>query len=175
MLKKIKRLLYYALYYGFARHLPVSHKPYAIGAKAIRFAICKHMFAKCGRNVNVEHGADIGSGSYIEIGDNSGIGVNCTIKRAKIGNNVMIGPDVVFVTQNHRIDDPEKPLQGQGYTIDPPIEIGDNVWIGTRAIILPGKKIGKNAVIGAGSVVTKDVPDYAVFAGNPAKLIRLRR
>jgi maltose O-acetyltransferase len=171
----MKRLICYVLYYFFARHLPISYKPYALGAKIIRYWICKGMFARCGKNVNIEHGADIGSGRHIEIGDNSGIGINCVVKRAIIGNNVMMGPDVVFLNQSHRFDNPDKPLQQQGYVEYDPIVIGDNTWIGTRVIVLPGRKIGKCAIIGAGAVVTKDVPDYAIVAGNPAKTIHFRK
>ncbi len=175
MLGKFKKVFFYMLYYGFAKHLPISYKPYAFGAKYIRYWICKHLFAKCGKNVNVEHGAEIGTGKHIEIGDNSGIGVNCWIKKAVIGKNVMIGPDVVFISSNHRFDDPDRPIQEQGVIEVGPIIVGDNTWIGARAIILPGVKIGKCVIIGAGAVVTKDVPDYAIVAGNPARIIRLRK
>jgi maltose O-acetyltransferase len=134
------------------------------------------LFKKCGRNVNIEHGADIGTGRHIEIGDNSGIGINCVIKAAIIGANVMMGPDVVFISRNHNFDNPDTPLQDQGYHEGFPKVIEDNVWIGHRALILPGcVKIGKNSIIGAGAVVTKDVPAYAIVAGNPARIIRYRK
>lgn len=171
----MKRIICYFLYYFIARHLPASDMPYALGAKKIRYWICKGMFASCGKNVNIEHGANIGTGRYTEIGDNSGIGINCTVKKAIIGKNVMMGPDVVFITQNHNFSDPDRPLQEQGYIEYPPIVIGDNTWIGTRVIILPGRKVGKNCILAAGSIVTKDVPDYAIVAGNPAKTIRFRK
>jgi maltose O-acetyltransferase len=173
-MKKLIRALCYILYYGFARHLPVSYKPYACGAKKIRYGLCRHLFAKCGRNVNVEHGAEIGSGQQIEIGDNSGIGVNCFVGKAVIGRDVMMGPDVVFISANHKFDDINVPMRGRGHIKSPPITIGDDVWIGTRAIILPGRKVGKGAIIGAGAVVTKDVPDYAIVVGNPARVIKYR-
>jgi len=131
------RIFWYLLYYGFARHLPVSYKPYACGAKTIRYWICKHLFAKCGKNVNIEHGAEFGSGRQIEIGDNSGIGVNCFVGRAIIGRDVMMGPDVVFLSENHKFDDITIPMYRQGHIPTEPIVIGDDVWIGTRAIILP--------------------------------------
>lgn len=169
------RILCYFLYHFFAKHLPASTCPYAFGVKRIRYWVCKHLFAKCGRNVNIEHGAEIGSGKYIEIGDNSGIGINCVVWKAIIGKNVMMGPDVVFITQNHDFSDPDKPLQEQGFIEYEPIVVGDNTWIGTRVIILPGHKIGKCAIIGAGSVITKDVPDYTIVGGNPARTIRYRK
>ena len=170
------RLFFYILYHAFAKHLPCSNQPYSFGSKSIRYWICRHLFKKCGKKVNVERNADIGSGRYIEIGDYSGIGVNCRIGRAIIGKHVMMGPDVVFVSRNHDYTVTNRPMQGSGHICDDtPIEIEDDVWIGTRVIILPGRKIGKGAVLGAGAVITKDVPDYAIVAGNPARIIRFRQ
>lgn len=174
-MKKISLFFCYILYYFFARHLPTSYLPYAFGAKKIRYLICKSMFKKCGKNVNIEHGADIGTGRHIEIGDNSGIGVNCVVKKAIIGKDVMMGPDVVFITANHNFEDTSIPMRGTGHAPAEIIQISDDVWLGTRVIILPGIKIGKGAIIGAGSVVTKDVPDYAIVGGNPARIIRNRK
>jgi len=127
-----------------------------------------------GKNVNIEHGADFGSGRHIEIGDNSGLGVRCWIGAAVIGNDVMIGPDVVVLSASHKFDRTDIPMCQQGGEPLRPVYIGDDVWIGTWAIILPGRKIGKGAIIGAGAVVTKDVPEYAIVGGNPARVIRYR-
>jgi maltose O-acetyltransferase len=169
------RLFFYIIYHAFAKHLPCSNQSYSFGSKHIRYWVCKHLFAKCGKNVNVERNADIGSGRYIEIGDYSGIGINCRIGRAVIGKHVMMGPDVVFISRNHDYTVTERPMQGSGHIGEEvPIEIGDDVWIGTRVIILPGRKIGKGAVLGAGAVITKDVPDYAIVGGNPAGIIKFR-
>lgn len=168
------RYICYLLYYLFARHLPVSYRPYAFGAKRIRYWVCKGMFAKCGKNVNVEHGADVGSGRQIEIGDNSGIGVNCFVMRAIIGKNVMMGPDCFIVPLNHAFSDLSRPMMEQGCTASEPVCIGDDVWIGAKSIIMPGVKIGDGAIIGAGAVVTKNVPEYAIMGGNPAHIIRFR-
>jgi maltose O-acetyltransferase len=66
------------------------------------------------------------------------------------------------------------PIKYQGVTEEKSVTIGDGCWICSRVIILPGVHIGKNSVIGAGSVVTKDIPDYAIAAGNPAKVVRIR-
>ena len=159
------RALFYLLYHLFAKHLPVSHRSYALGARQVRYWAWR--LARCGKNVSVKHGADIGTGRHIEVGDNPGIGVNCVVKRAIIGRNVMMGPDVVFVPQNHEFSDAGKLLQEQGHRECDPIVIGDNTWIGTRAIIPPPRNMGKGAIVGANSVVAKDVPDYATVAGNP--------
>jgi len=169
------RVFWYLLYYGFSRHLPVSYKPYGFAAKQIRYFICRHLFAKCGKNVNVEHGAEIGSGQQIEIGDNSGIGVDCQIYGpVRIGNDVMMGPEVIVIASRHRWDRLDVAMRLQGHLRAETVTIADDVWIGTRAIILPGRKIGKGAIVGAGAVVTKDVPDYAIVGGNPARIIRYR-
>jgi len=173
-LKRMKEIFFYALYYGFARHLPCSAASYSLGSKKIRYWICKHLFAKCGKNVNIEHGADFGSGRFIEIGDNSGIGLNCRVGKAIIGKDVMMGPDVVFITGNHRFDRLDTPMWLQGSIPTDPIVIGDDVWIGTRVIILPARKVGNGAIIGAGSIVTKDVENYAIVGGNPAKVLGYR-
>ncbi|MCB9159898.1 MAG: CatB-related O-acetyltransferase [Caldilineaceae bacterium] len=86
----------------------------------------------------------------------------------------MMAPDVTIVGENHRFDRLDLPMRLQGYQRFPPVRIEDDVWIGARAIILPGVTIGQGAIIGAGAVVTKDVPAYAVCAGNPARVLRLR-
>lgn len=171
----MKRAIFYVLYYFFARHLPGSYKPYALGSKWIRYWTCKHLFARCGRNVNIEHGAVFGGGRHIEIGDDSGVGVNCMIKKAIIGNGVMMGPEVVFIVHNHRFDDIQIPMWKQGYIESDPVIVEDDVWIGTRAIVMPGIRIGKGSIVGAGAVVTKDIPPYSIVGGNPAKIIKSRR
>ena len=90
------------------------------------------------------------------------------------GDNVMMGPECLLFTRNHRIGSTEIPINKQGYDGLQPIIIGNDVWIGARVIILPGVQISDGAVIGAGSVVTYNVDSYDVVAGNPAKLIRKR-
>lgn len=132
------------------------------------------MFAHAGSGINVEHGAYFGDGSRVRIGDRSGIGVNCRLHGpVVIGRNVMMGPDVVVLAVNHRFADPV-PMIDQGYDLPRPVTIEDDVWIGTRSIILPGVTIGSGAIIGAGAVVTKSVPPNSVVGGNPARLIRFR-
>lgn len=85
-----------------------------------------------------------------------------------------MGPDVLIITQNHRFDQLDLPMWRQGFSPSEPVIIGNDVWVGTRAIILPGVTISKGAIIGAGAVVTKDVPEYAIVGGNPARLIKYR-
>ena len=85
----------------------------------------------------------------------------------------MIGPGVVIYSQNHNYIQKEKNINTQGYNTAP-VKIENNVWIGACSIILPGVTINSNSIIGAGSIVTKDVPSNSIFAGNPAELIKKR-
>ena len=86
----------------------------------------------------------------------------------------MMGPEVVIYTSQHEFGRTDIPMQQQGKTPTMPVTIGNDVWIGRRAIIMPGVTIGNGAIIGAGAIVTKDVPDYSVVGGVPAKVIKMR-
>lgn len=89
--------------------------------------------------------------------------------KVTFGNNVFIAPNCSFYTSGHPLDYEER---NKGLEYAKPIKVGSNVWIGGNVIVLPGVTIGNNVVIGAGSVVTKDVPDNSVAVGNPCKIIR---
>ncbi len=173
-MRDLVRYICLGFYYLIARHLPASDMPYSFGAKHIRGFLCRGIFKSAGKNINIEHGAYFGSGRDIEIGNNSGLGFNCRVYGPlKIGNDVMMGPDVMIFTQNHKTERLDIPMRLQTAPKEP-VYIGDDVWIGARVIILPGRKIGEGVIIGAGAVVTKDGPDYAVVGGNPAKVIKFR-
>lgn len=172
----MKRFFYYELYKLFAKQLPVSFsKPLGPLARRFRVWCARHLFDYVGRGCNIEKNCDFGSGSGISLGDYSGLGVCCRIgAHTTIGSNVMMGPEVVVLTQNHRHDDLDRPMRLQGYE-HKPVVIDDDVWIGTRAIILPGVHIGRGVIVGAGAVVTKSIPDYSIVGGVPAKIIKDRR
>lgn len=87
----------------------------------------------------------------------------------------MIGPEVMFLARSHRFDRTDIPMSVQGEEEMRLIVIGDDVWIGARALILRGVTVGDGAIVGAGAVVTKDVPSFAIVAGNPAKIIKWRK
>lgn len=132
------------------------------------------MLASCGEGVNIEHGG-VFKPSEISLGDRSGIGVDCFLQGPlKIGRDVMMGPEVLIFTTNHNIADTTRPMIEQGFSQPLEVTIGDDVWIGQRAIILPGVHIGRGAVIGAAAVVSKDVPEFAVVVGSPARVVRYR-
>jgi maltose O-acetyltransferase len=171
------RHLWYCFYYGFAKHLPTSYRfqPFGRLAKMCRAVACKHLFRVAGQRINVERGADFDTGWEIELGDDSSLGVNCMVPYdLKVGKDVMMGPEVIIIGQNHKFARTDIPMRLQGYVEYGPVRIGDDVWIGARAIILPGINIGKGAIIAAGAVVTKDVPPYAICAGSPARIIKFR-
>ena len=171
------RHFWYCFYYGFAQHLPASYRFQPIGkfAKLCRAAACKRLFRMAGQRINVEKGANFYTGWEIELGDDSSLGINCMIPYdLKVGKDVMMGPDVMIVGENHKFDRTDIPMRLQGYEKFKPVRIEDDVWIGTRAIILPGLTIGKGAIIAASAVITKDVPPYAICAGNPARIIKFR-
>lgn len=170
----MKRAILLALYYGIFQFLPSSRRIGHIPGR-LRYWCCSHLFAHCGTNVNIERRAYFGSGDTVSIGDNSGIGVGAKLSpQVTIGSNVLMGEDVVFLTQNHAYKKADRLIGCQGDLDTEGIVVGDDVWIGTRAIILPGVVIEAGAVIGAGSVVTKRVGSYSVVAGNPARVIGSR-
>jgi maltose O-acetyltransferase len=176
--RTILRFISLVVYYGFARYLP-QYLPGGHECKKIRGFVVKYIFRKCGANINIKRGAFFGLGRDIEIGNNSDIGLNAYIAgiggggELIIGDNVIMAPEVAILTLGHYHSDPNMLINRQGdYTSK--IIIEDNVWIGIRSIILPGVRIGEGAIIGAGAVVTKDVPPYSIVGGVPAKVISRR-
>lgn len=172
-MRKIKLWIGRILYL-FASHLPESFFWINIGQKQIRAFCGKLILSKCGKGVNIEKNAIFPS--CVELGDHSGIGIRAKIDgKVMIGKNVMMGPDVCIYAKNHAFDRTDIPMNLQGFATEKPVVIADDVWIGSRVIILPGVHIGTGAVIGAGAVVTKNVPDYAVVGGNPACVLKMRK
>jgi maltose O-acetyltransferase len=172
-----RRSFWYSFYYGFAQHLPASYRFQPLGklGKLCRASACKRLFRYCGLHVNIEKGANFYTGWEIEVGDYSSLGVNCMIPYdLKVGKDVMMGPDVIIVGDNHRSQRRDIPMRMQGISAYQPVHIEDDVWIGARVIILPGIRIGKGAILAAGAVVTKDVPPYSICGGNPARVIKFR-
>lgn len=111
-------------------------------------------------------------GTHIEVGKNFFANYNCTIldvAKVKIGDNCQMAPNVSIYTAGH----PIHPVSRNSlYEYGKEVTIGDNVWIGGNVVICPGVHIGNNVVIGAGSVVTKDIPDWSLAAGNPCRVLR---
>ena len=136
-------------------------------------ALLKEMFAEIGDNCYIEtpFHANFG-GKKVHFGNHVYANFNLTLvddEAIFVGDNVKIGPNVMICTAAHPIL-PE--LRSKMYQFNLPVHIGTGVWIGAGAVILPGVSIGENSVIGAGSVVTKDIPANVVAVGNPCKVLR---
>lgn len=171
---RLSQLICLGLYYGLARWLPSSGRCFNIGGVARRF-LCKHIFKKCGKKINVERGAFFGKGVEIEIGDYSGIGQNANIPGDTIiGKYVMMAPNVTIFPYNHVYKDTSTPMMFQGTDLKKQTKIGDDVWIGQNVMMTPGRNIAKGSIVAAGCVLTKDFPEYSVIGGNPSKLLKSR-
>ncbi len=170
---KISRFIGRWVYFKIAIKMPVSYAKRGKLARKLRAWSAKKFLVHVGNNVNIEKGAMITS--LMEIGDNSGVGINSLMHgKVVIGKDVMMGPEVIVYTRNHSIGRIDIPMREQGFAEEKPVYIGDDVWIGGRVIILPGVHVGKGAVLGAGAIVTKNVPEYAVVGGNPARVLYMR-
>ena len=111
-------------------------------------------------------------GKHIEVGKNFFANYNCIIldvARVKIGDNCQMAPNVAIYTAGHPV---YPTTRNSMYEYGKEVTIGDNVWIGGNTVICPGVHVGSHVVIGAGSVVTRDIPDWSVAAGNPCRVIR---
>ncbi len=168
---KLNHKILYLLYLIFAANLPYSRR--SAWAKSVRGFFAKHIVRHFGHDANIEKNAYFTPG--LSIGDYSSIGPRSEIFGVvTIGNDVMMGPDVVIQTNNHKHDRTDIPMRLQGFEEPREVVIGDDVWIGQRVIILPGVTVGKGCIIAAGAVVTKDVPEYSVVAGVPARVVKSR-
>lgn len=146
-------------------------------------SILSELLGKIGSNVKIDKPFYCDYGKNIFIGNNGIININCTFvdcNKIEIGNNVLIASNVQIYTATHPVNVKERLVDeweensGQAFfrVYALPVKIEDNVWIGGGAIILPGVTIGKNSVIGAGSVVTKDIPSNCVAVGNPCRVTK---
>lgn len=136
-------------------------------------ALERQVFGKTGNNLYVTPPFQVDYGRHVEIGNNFYANMDCIfldVNKIIIGDNVMVGPRVSFYTAGHPID---AEIRIEELEFGLPITIEDNVWIGGSATILPGVTVGRNSIIAAGAVVTKDVPSNSIVGGNPARLIRV--
>lgn len=169
---KIFPSIFHILYIVF-KHFPKSNSKINLGQQFLRAYCARKYVAYVGSNVNIEKGASFSKD--LSIGNNSGIGINCSIGTGtKIGADVMMGPNCTIYTTGHETKRTDIPMIMQGMKKLNPVVIGNDVWIGAHVTIMPGVRIGNGVIIGACSVVTKDVPDYVMVAGNPAIIRKYR-
>ncbi len=126
-----------------------------------------------GTDSTIEDFATVNNGvGHVRIGDRTRIGISCVvIGPVTIGNDVMLAQNIVLSGLNHPYEDVNVPISQQKVTTKE-IIVKDESWIGSNAVVTAGVTIGKHSVVAAGSVVTKDVPDYSIAAGNPARIIK---
>jgi maltose O-acetyltransferase len=155
-----------------ARRILARYQQTDPAAREERAEILKTLFGSLGANVEIEPPFSCDYGSQIHIGENFYANFNCVIldpAEVRIGNNVFLGPGVHIYTAYHPLDPYER---NSGYEAAKPVIIRDNVWLGGGVIVQPGVTVGSNTTIGAGSVVTKDIPANVVAAGVPCRVLR---
>lgn len=169
-MKKIYLLIYKVFFKNF-----INSDTIFIGIifKKIRGFLFKKYTGCNSSNINIQKGACFAKDTIL--GNNSGIGINSIItEKVVIGNNVMMGPDVKIYSRNHKFSNILIPMNQQGFQKYEEVIIEDDVWIGANVIILPGVKIGKGSILGAGCVISKNVEPYSIMVGNPAKKVKSR-
>ena len=163
--------IYLLIYYLIGWRLPGYFFPGGRICNRFRCALLKKILPTLGSTIRFNQNVYIGDGSDVHIGSNCHVNENVHIVNAIIGDHVMIAPEVYFVGDLHRTDQIDIPMINQGKVSCLPTKIGDDVWIGLRAIIMPGVQIGTGAIVGAGAVVTRDVEANSIVAGIPARVI----
>ncbi|MES2828411.1 MAG: acyltransferase [Bacteroidota bacterium] len=149
--------------------------------KSTMLTLCKKKFKNFAESAELRPGAYVIGCSQISIGERVIIRPGCMLhgetstlnESILIEDDVMIGSGVHIYVENHRFDDTSIPLIEQGHYPAKKIILKKGCWVGANTIILPGVTIGINSVVGAGSVVTRSIPDFALAVGNPAKVIKL--
>ena len=145
--------------------------------------LIKGSLASCGKNVCIGRGSNFSGIENVSIGNYSSLGsgtrILTTRAKVKIENYVMFGPAVTIVSGDHRTDMIGKYMaeiadSDKRPNDDLDVIIEDDVWVGTKAVILKGVTVGKGSVVAAGSIVTKDVPPYSIVGGVPARVIKMR-
>lgn len=164
-MKKFYKLL--LMYVG--NKLPLSYHPFGRLSNKFRVFCARRIVLSMGKGGNIEKGAILQTTNII--GERTAIGVNCVLsEQVQVGDGVMMGPECLIYTSNHKFN--KQTGKYKGSTDIQPVIIGNYAWLGARVIILPGVKIGEGATIGAGSIVTKDIPAYTVAVGNPARVVK---
>lgn len=131
---------------------------------------------RLGDRVALRDGVMLAGNGVLSIGDRTAINQDCILtamERIEIGADVMLAPRVYILDVDHEMARRDVPIRAQGYRIAP-VVIEDDVWIGAGVVVTKGVRIGKGAVIGANSVVTRDVPPYTIAAGSPARVVKER-
>lgn len=158
--------------------MPSTH--WRLHFRSTMLRLCRKKFRRFGSDAEFRPGAYAVCCSKISLGNRVVVRPGCMLfadprhdgAGITIEDDVMLGSGVHIYVHSHRFDDPARPIIDQGYSPSRPVLLERGCWIGAGAIILPGVTIGRNAVVGAGSVVTRCIPAFTVAAGNPARVLR---
>lgn len=172
---RLTSVFFLFLYRLIAMRLPHSFWPGGIVFSSLRRYSLIGMGCRVGSNCELEPRIDVGFTPDIQIGDRCQINQGTSIKSARIGNDVMIAPGVVLLDRQHNFSRTDMPMAQQGASARLLTIIGDDTWLGQNVIVMPGIRIGTGVIVGAGSVVTKDLPDWSIAVGAPARVIRYRK
>lgn len=144
---------------------------------AIRKQVLSKRFGSVGENIEINEGLKVNNIDKLKIGDNVILGVDNFFQAGGgivIGDETIFGPSARVWSQNHKFDDPDLPIKGQGYDYKK-VVIGKRCWIGANVFIMPGAELGDGCIVSAGAVVgAKKFPPYSILAGNPARFIGKR-
>ncbi len=162
------------LYYGLAQALPDFFVPGGNAFNSLRCRLLQSIVDGFGNGNTVDGRVYVGDGRAVTIGSRCQINRGARLANVRIGDCSMVAPDVVFIARLHRTTSLHIPMVDQGEVEFPQAVVEEDVWIGQRAIIMPGVRLGRGSIVGAGAVVTRDVPPYAVVGGVPARLIKMR-
>lgn len=178
MVKLFKKIHFWLTADRIGPDIPINHWMLHFNKSMKR--LCKRKFKEFHPTAAFRHGAyavccsKISLGAHVVIRPGTMLfadpregGAGITIE-----DNVLIGSGVHMYVHNHRFEDTERSISEQGWYPSEPIILKKGCWVGANAVILPGVSVGKNSVIGAGSVATKDIPDFCVAVGTPAKIVK---
>lgn len=171
ILIKLNTFFYKSSFFSFGKNSIIENRLKVIGSKNISIGEGVHISDNIWLNANKKSSDTLPS---LEIGNNTYIGRMTQInawKDIKIGENVLIADRVFISDADHKYKNKDMPIKDQGDEFKGAINIKDGCWIGINSVIMPGVTIGKNAIVAANSVVLKDVDDYSIVGGNPAKVI----
>lgn len=170
MIDRIKVTLYYAFFYNLpnSRYLSLFNRIRCWYLEDVLKVMVKN------KKNRFENRVYISNVKNVSFGENVRINENVFIQGGTIGSNVMIAQNTAILSSTHSHEDLTLPMVDQPDLVDKFVSIKDDVWIGRNVVIMPGVSIGKGAIVGACALVNKDVPDYAIVGGVPAKIIKYR-
>lgn len=175
-MRTISKVAAYAIYYGVAYHLPENHWMGGRLWNAIRVWCARRLLRECGRNIHMDRRVNFGTGEKLTLKDRSGIGAySRIIGDVTFCECVATGFGVTVTGYDRDLSRTDIPLIEQHVGFDAPVVLERDTVLFANSIVLPGVRVGEGSIVAAGAVVAKNVPPYAVVAGNPARVVKWRK